>query len=88
MIHNNLYRQCLAAVPDEERAAFELSYGIAERISEVMAREGITRKEFATRLRKRETEVAAWLTGRHNFTTRTIARIETALGCKLLSIAR
>ncbi|MDO5129105.1 MAG: hypothetical protein Q4D64_04200 [Prevotellaceae bacterium] len=28
-----------------------------------------------------------WLTGRHNFTMQTIAKIETALGCKLINIA-
>ena len=31
--------------------------------------------------------ISKWLTGRHNFTTQTIARIETALGSKLISIA-
>ena len=36
---------------------------------------------------KRDSEISKWLTGRHNFTTQTIARIETALGSKLISIA-
>ena len=35
MIDNALFRKCLAAIPEELKAAFELSYGIAERISEV-----------------------------------------------------
>ena len=37
--------------------------------------------------KKRDSEISKWLTGRHNFTTQTIARIETALGSKLISIA-
>lgn len=36
MIDNALFRKCLAAIPEELKAAFELSYGIAERISEVL----------------------------------------------------
>ena len=36
MIQNALFRQCLAAIPEEQKAEFELSFGIAERISEVL----------------------------------------------------
>ena len=38
-------------------------------------------------LNKRDSEISKWLTGRHNFTTQTIARIETTLGSKLICIA-
>ncbi|MFW5476809.1 MAG: helix-turn-helix domain-containing protein [Segatella copri] len=57
------------------------------RISEILKAKGLTQKEFARLLNKRESEISKWLTGRHNFTTQTIARIETALGSKLISIA-
>ena len=88
MIQNALFRQCLAAVPEEQKAEFELSFGIAERISEVLKENDLTQKDFAHKLNKRESEISKWLTGRHNFTLQTIARIETALGCKLIAIAR
>ena len=86
MIRNNLFRQCLTAVPAEQKAEFELSYGIAERISEILKSKGLTQKEFAGQLNKRESEISKWLTGRHNFTMQTIAKIETALGCKLIDV--
>ena len=88
MIQYALFRQCLAAVPEEQKAEFELSFGIAERISEVLKEKDLTQKDFAHKLNKRESEISKWLTGRHNFTLQTIARIETALGCKLIAIAR
>ena len=78
MIQNKLFRDCLAAIPAEQKAEFDLSFGIAERISEILK---------ARLLNKRDSEISKWLTGRHNFTTQTIARIETALGSKLISIA-
>ena len=60
---------------------------IAERISEILKAKGLTQKDFARLLNKRDSEISKWLTGRHNFTTQTIARIETALDSKLISIA-
>ena len=87
MIQNNLFRDCLAAIPAEQKAEFDLSFGIAERISEILKAKGLTQKDFARLLNKRDSEISKWLTGRHNFTTHTIARIETALGSKLICIA-
>lgn len=88
MIQNQLFRQCLAAIPEEQRVEFELSFGIAERISEILKSKGLTQKDFARLLGKRESEISKWMTGRHNFTTQTIARIETALGDKVLMVVR
>ena len=84
MIQNKLFRDCLAAIPAEQKAEFDLSFGIAERISEILKAKGLTQKDFARLLNKRDSEISKWLTGRHNFTTQTIARIETTLGSKLI----
>ena len=74
------------SIPTEQKAEFELSYGIAERICEILKSKGLTRKEFADQLNKSESEISKWLTGRHNFTMQTIAKIETALGSKLINV--
>lgn len=87
MVTNELFRQCLSVIPEEQRAEFDLSYGIAERLDTLLKQKGITQHELARRLGKRDSEVSKWLTGRHNFTTSTIARIETAVGEKLVIIA-
>ena len=70
-----------------KREQSQARFQIAERISEILKAKGLTQKDFARLLNKRESEISKWLTGRHNFTTQTIARIETALGSKLISIA-
>ena len=82
MIQNKLFRDSLAAIPAEQKAEFDLSFGIAERISEILKAKGLTQKDFARLLNKRDSEISKWLTGRHNFTTQTIARIETAVVSK------
>lgn len=88
MIQNPLLRECLAAIPEEQKAEFELSFGIAERIIEILKKNNLTQKDLARKLHKRESEISKWLTGRHNFTMQTIAKVETALGCKLINIAQ
>ena len=88
MVQNELFRQCLSTIPEEQKAEFELSFGIAERISEVLKTKNITQKDFANQLHKRESEISKWMTGRHNFTLQTIAKIEAVLGCKLIDVAR
>ena len=87
MVQNQLFRQCLNAIPEEQKAEFELSSNIADRICQELRSRGLTQKMFAHMLHKRESEVSKWLTGRHNFTVQTIAKIETTLGCKLVMIA-
>ena len=88
MITNELFRQCLDAIPQEQRASFELSYNVAGRLDAVLKEQGVTQHELARRLGKRDSEVSKWLTGRHNFTLSTIAYIEAALGEKLISVMR
>ena len=46
MVHNQLFRQCLAAIPEEQKAEFELSFGIAERISEILKMKNLTQKDL------------------------------------------
>lgn len=87
MIHNNLFQECLASVPKERKAEFELSFAIAERIVEVLKQKGMTQRDLAQKLNKRESEVSKWLTGRHNFTTNTIARIALALDAPIINVA-
>ena len=71
-------RQALADIPAEQKTQIELSFAIAERIDAVLKAKGMSQKMFAQLLGKRESEISKWLTGRHNFTMQTIAKIETA----------
>jgi transcriptional regulator with XRE-family HTH domain len=46
----------------------------------------MTQKEFAKLMKKSEAEVSVWLSGQHNFTLRTIAKISAALNTDILSV--
>lgn len=86
LMTNPLFRECLAKVSDETRAEFNLSFEIAERIDSLLKKKGITQKELAVMMGKRESEISKWLTGRHNFTTKTLASISLALGEPIISV--
>lgn len=86
MVTNKLFRECLAEIPQEQVEAFELSFAVAERLDAILAETGISQHELASRLGKRDSEVSKWLTGRHNFTLWTIAKIEHALKRKLIKV--
>ena len=88
MITNAIFRECLESISDKDRNAFTLSFEIAEKIVFLLREKGMSQKDLAIKMNKRESEVSRWLTGRHNFTTRTIAAISDALGENIIQISR
>lgn len=87
-IHSSILRQALNDIPDDVRREVNLSYAIADRIAQLLAEQGMTQKAFARKMGKSEPEVSTWLTGRHNFTLRTIARISSVLSTDLITITK
>lgn len=59
---------------------------IANRIGEVLEKKQLKPIDLATRLGKNKSEISKWLSGQHNFTTKTICKIEVALECDLISV--
>ena len=86
VIHSPILKQALENVPDDVRREACLSYAIADRIAELLAIRGLTQKAFARKIGKSEPEVSSWLTGRHNFTVMTIARISSVLGEDVIAV--
>lgn len=74
-------------IPPEVRIQMELTVSIANRIYEILEARGLTQKEFARMLGKTETEVSRWLSGTHNLTLATIAKITAVLGEDIVAIS-
>lgn len=55
---NSLFRECLASIPEDTRAELEMSYAIAERIAEILKNRGLSQRDLAAMLGKRESEVS------------------------------
>lgn len=84
---SSVVQSALDDIPDDFKVAFDMNFAISERIHEILTKKGMTQKGLANILNKRESEVSKWLTGRHNFTVATIAKISKALGEDIVQIA-
>ena len=65
--------------PDVKKQ-LEFSVSLANRIYDILEVKGMSQKDLAKLLGKTETEVSRWLSGTHNLTIATIAKISVALG--------
>lgn len=83
----SLFSECLANVPKDISIEIDLSFDIAARIEALLVQKGISQKDFALMLGKRESEISKWLKGSHNFTLRTIAKISSALNESIIQVA-
>lgn len=72
----------------EMKRQMELSVQIANRIYEIMEEKGLSQKNLASLLGKTETEVSRWLSGTHNLTLATIAKISVALNTDIICVTR
>ena len=81
---NKLMNEIRQTMSPEMKAQMELTVGIANRIYAILEAKGLSQKEFAHLLGKTETEVSRWLSGTHNLTVSTLAKISAALGEDIL----
>ena len=83
---NEIFNQSVAEISEEVKREMELSFAISEKIDLILKTRGLTQKQFAKMVGKTEPEVCRWLSGRHNFTIRTLAKISIALETDIVSI--
>jgi len=64
------------------------SFDIVDRIHEILEMQGKEQKDLAKLLGKSESEISKWITGAHNFTIKTVAKIESVLGESIIQTAK
>jgi len=75
-------------IPSEIDLFVSRSFDIVDRIHEILLSKNIGQKDLATLLGKQESEISKWLSGTHNFTIKTITRIEKVLGESIVKVLR
>ena len=81
--HSPILEEATASITPQERAAFDLNFSISERIYEIIQSKGMTKRDLARLTGKKESEVLGWFMFGRNFTCKTIAMIQQALGRRL-----
>lgn len=64
----------------------DYTFDLSSRIQFLLDCNSMDQKDLAKALGKNESEISKWLSGSHNFTLKTIAKIEEILGDKLLEV--
>lgn len=80
------FEESIANMPEDSRIFVDKSMEIAEFIFLTMEDKNMKQKNLAEKLGKSEAEVSKWLAGMHNFTLRSLAKIEAALQTNIIKV--
>jgi transcriptional regulator with XRE-family HTH domain len=82
------FEASIEAMPEDSRIFVDKSMEIADYIFRIMEVKGMKQKDLATALGKTEAEISKWLAGMHNYTLRSLAKMEAALGETIICTAK
>ena len=83
---NKILDEIRGHISPDVKKQLEISVSIANRIYDILEAKGMSQKDLAKLLGKTETEVSRWLSGTHNLTIATIAKISVALGEEIICV--
>lgn len=84
---SSLFDEFVASIPEDVKREVDLAFAINDRIHALLGSSGMTQRELAQKMGKKESEVSKLLSGTHNFTMRTLAKLEAALGGDIIVAA-
>ena len=85
---NKLMDSIRKSTPAETNKQVDSCVAIANRVFDLMNEKGIKQRDLAKLLGKTETEVSRWLSGTHNFTIATIAKMAVVLDDDIITTTR
>jgi transcriptional regulator with XRE-family HTH domain len=88
MIKNKRLEERRSGISPDVDLAVRQSFEIVDRIHEILVRQGKGRKDLALLLGKNESEISKWMSGSHNFTIQTLAKIQIALGESVIEVTK
>lgn len=83
-----IFEKAIGRISDEKLSEIRLSVEIVERIDNLMQKQHINQKQLAQQLGKNPSEINKWLSGTHNFTLKTIIRLENLFGEPILNVVQ
>jgi transcriptional regulator with XRE-family HTH domain len=85
---SKIARRLLEETPAEVRI-FVRKYGdIVVRVHQLLREKGWTQKDLARKMEKTPSEISKWLNGDHNFTLRSLAKLEAELGTEIIYVPK
>lgn len=75
-------------VPKDVHEYIDQVQKITDRIFEILETKGIDQRTLAQKLGKHESEVSKLLSGEHNFTLKTLLKIQSSIGEKIIEVTK
>lgn len=75
-------------IPEDIKLFSSIYAELTLKINEALKSQGLSKKDLAERLEKKPSEISKWLNGEHNFTLRSLCKLQCELGIELIKIPR
>lgn len=85
-MRSKVAQRILAETPEETKIFARLYADIVVRVNQLLKAKGFSQKDLANKLGKRPSEINKWLVGEHNFTLRSLAKLEVELGEIIINV--
>ncbi len=86
MLKNKRLEERRKKIPKDIDLFVKHSFDLVDKIHSLLEQKGMEQKDLARLLGKNESEISKWMTGTHNFTLKTISKIEAAIGESILDV--
>lgn len=87
-MRSKIAQRIMDETPKEVRI-FVRKYGdIVVRINQLLREKGYTQKNLAEKMDKTPSEISKWLSGEHNFTLRSLAKLEAELDADIFYVPK
>jgi len=86
MKKNKRFEEIRKSAPKEIDLYLTRSFDIVDRIHEILSSKNLDQKDLALLLNKKESEISKWMTGTHNFTLKTLIKIEEILDAPIIKV--
>lgn len=86
MKKNSILEERRKLIANEISDFVNKSFEISDRIHLILQERNLDQKDLARLLGKNESEISKWMTGTHNFTIKTISRIENVLEAPIIDV--
>lgn len=87
-MRSKIAKRILDETPEEVRIFVRKHSDIVVRVHQLIREKGWTQQKLAEKLEKTPSEVSKWLNGEHNFTLRSIAKLEAELGADIFYVVK
>lgn len=79
-------KRILDNTPKETKIFVNLYADILMRINQLLEDNAMSQKDLSTKMGKRPSEINKWLTGTHNFTLKSLAKLEAELDAPIIHV--